>query len=386
VATTNWAVPVVRTVHTQCHLRAGDRTGSAGDHLCQAPISLSPTAACPPPVCVLGRYTRKELRESLQASKLVWVYIAIVVLLSAGLVAAVVFGVRWHRRNLAMHVMLAKHAERCGTVMGCMGDRKGTHAGLMWLRWPGSAHVCILMTDWAPRFLMARCHNSTYTHKHTHTQTVACALSDPCVGSTRAHRWIIGYVCHELRNPLHILKAAVSSLLERAVDSRPNSAQGGARSTGAGPLAVLSPGGGGGDVGTAPLVGTGPLPARPKLSPLQRSVASPPVPMKPSMSRGLRCVFSASGIALWLLRVGHATQGPSQVPQPRCPSLTTSASHSVTMTLSLVVHGSRFPPLCSVVSISVAFVCKQWWWGGPHPSPTQHRHWVRLHQLPGLHK
>ena len=218
-----------------------------------------------------------------------------------------------------------------------------------------------------------------HTQTHTHTQTLACALSDPCVGSTRAHRWIIGYVCHELRNPLHILKAAVSSLLERAADSRPNSAQGGARSTGAGPLAVLSPGGGGGDVGTAPLVGTGPLPARPKLSPLQHSVASPPVPMKPSMSRGLRCVFSASGIALWLLRVGHATQGPSQVPQPRCPSLTTSASHSVTMTLSLVVHGSRFPPLCSVVSISVAFVCKQWWWGGPHPSPTQHRHWVRLH-------
>ena len=157
------------------------------------------------------------------------------------------------------------------------------------------------------------------------------------MGSTRAHRWIIGYVCHELRNPLHILKAAVSSLLERAADSRPNSAQGGARSTGAGPLAVLSPGGGGGDVGTAPLAGTGPLPARPKLSPLQRSVASPPVPMKPSMSRGLRCVcvfvfafagwddfIAASGIALWLLRFGHATLGPSQMPHPRCPSLETS--------------------------------------------------------------
>ena len=33
--------------------------------------------------------------------------------------------------------------------------------------------------------------------------------------STRAHRWIIGYVCHELRNPLHVLKAAVAGLLER---------------------------------------------------------------------------------------------------------------------------------------------------------------------------
>ncbi len=183
MATTNWAVPVVRTLHAQCYLRAGDRTGGAGDHLCQAPISLSPTAVCPPPVCVLGRYTRKELRESLQASKLVWVYIAIVVLLSAGLVAAVVFGVRWHRRNLAMHVMLAKHAERCGTVMGCMGDRKGTYAGLMWLRWPGSSHVCILLTDWA---LMARCHNSTYTHKHlhVHSPTPAWAVPGPTGGSS----------------------------------------------------------------------------------------------------------------------------------------------------------------------------------------------------------
>ncbi len=30
--------------------------------------------------------------------------------------------------------------------------------------------------------------------------------------STRAHRWIIGYICHELRNPLHVLKTSVEYL------------------------------------------------------------------------------------------------------------------------------------------------------------------------------
>ena len=29
---------------------------------------------------------------------------------------------------------------------------------------------------------------------------------------TRAHRWILGYVCHEMRNPVHVLKAALSLL------------------------------------------------------------------------------------------------------------------------------------------------------------------------------
>jgi hypothetical protein len=33
--------------------------------------------------------------------------------------------------------------------------------------------------------------------------------------STRAHRWVIGYVCHEMRNPLHVLKACLAVLLER---------------------------------------------------------------------------------------------------------------------------------------------------------------------------
>ncbi len=65
-----------------------------------------------PRPCAHLRHTRFELEQSLQASKLVWVYIAIVVLVSLALVAAVYFGVRWHRRNVAMHVMLAKHAER----------------------------------------------------------------------------------------------------------------------------------------------------------------------------------------------------------------------------------------------------------------------------------
>jgi hypothetical protein len=37
----------------------------------------------------------------------------------------------------------------------------------------------------------------------------------PLAEATRAHRWIIGYVCHELRNPLHVLKAAIATLLER---------------------------------------------------------------------------------------------------------------------------------------------------------------------------
>ena len=30
--------------------------------------------------------------------------------------------------------------------------------------------------------------------------------------SSRAHRWILGYVCHELRNPLHVLKSAANLL------------------------------------------------------------------------------------------------------------------------------------------------------------------------------
>ena len=80
-------------------------------------------------VCACIRYTQQQLRESLQASKLVWVYIAIVVLLSAGLVAAVVFGVRWHRRNLAMHIMLAKHAERCALVLVIWGLGTGDMEG-----------------------------------------------------------------------------------------------------------------------------------------------------------------------------------------------------------------------------------------------------------------
>ena len=37
----------------------------------------------------------------------------------------------------------------------------------------------------------------------------------PHARSTRAHRWIIGYICHELRNPMHVLKAALVTMLER---------------------------------------------------------------------------------------------------------------------------------------------------------------------------
>ena len=35
-----------------------------------------------------------------------------------------------------------------------------------------------------------------------------------CFHSTRAHRWIIGYICHELRNPLHVLKSTMGTLIE----------------------------------------------------------------------------------------------------------------------------------------------------------------------------
>ncbi len=38
--------------------------------------------------------------------------------------------------------------------------------------------------------------------------------STPRSCSTRAHRWIIGYICHELRNPLHVLKSTLSSMIE----------------------------------------------------------------------------------------------------------------------------------------------------------------------------
>ena len=38
-----------------------------------------------------------------------------------------------------------------------------------------------------------------------------------CCGqeSTRAHRWVLGYVCHELRNPVHVLKSTVGTVLEQ---------------------------------------------------------------------------------------------------------------------------------------------------------------------------
>jgi hypothetical protein len=29
---------------------------------------------------------------------------------------------------------------------------------------------------------------------------------------SRAHRWVLGYVCHEMRNPLHVIKACVAPL------------------------------------------------------------------------------------------------------------------------------------------------------------------------------
>ena len=41
----------------------------------------------------------------------------------------------------------------------------------------------------------------------------------PCCcrgASTRAHRWVIGYVCHELRNPLHVLKSTLACLIDEA--------------------------------------------------------------------------------------------------------------------------------------------------------------------------
>ncbi len=33
--------------------------------------------------------------------------------------------------------------------------------------------------------------------------------------TNRAHRWVLGYVCHELRNPLHVVKACLSTLQQR---------------------------------------------------------------------------------------------------------------------------------------------------------------------------
>lgn len=90
---------------------------------------------------------------------------------------SVVAASRWHDKDVALRVAVAKHEERSA----------------------GRSLPCLL-----PGTPVARYHNDV------------AYVCDVCRFSTRAHRWIIGYICHELRNPLHVLKSALSSMVEMA--------------------------------------------------------------------------------------------------------------------------------------------------------------------------
>jgi hypothetical protein len=152
----------------------------------------------------------------------VWVGVAM-------LMIAVLFVVHWHEKDIALRVAVVKHDERYVRLGTC--PPTPPHS-------PPSVCVCggCPVLHWWYRVLLGAVPWSSVAR--------TCAPPRPspprpsCAGSTRAHRWVIGYVCHELRNPLHVLKASLSILLERA---RPGLSTGTAPAPGAQPEAPEPP-------------------------------------------------------------------------------------------------------------------------------------------------
>ncbi len=98
-----------------------------------------------------------------------------------------------------LRVTIAKHQESTRAHQWIIGCVDPTHP-----RIHPAIHLAFLCCMLAALHFLAL--------RHTHVRVCASRLSfaTPCC--------VDRYVCHELRNPLHVLKAAVASLLERPQD------------------------------------------------------------------------------------------------------------------------------------------------------------------------
>ncbi len=115
------------------------------------------------------------------------------------------------QRCVPLHCLYAA-ALSCWTAIAPLRLRGRCCARVLCLKSP--AHK----RPWMPPSVCLR--SSATPPPNTRTHDAHTCVSSPTHLSSNAQRFIVSYVCHELRNPLHILKAAVTDFVTKAAEMR----------------------------------------------------------------------------------------------------------------------------------------------------------------------